>query len=777
MRKQPLFLAAALTVGLAVLGCLSSCNDADYITESGADHRVYQLVNDTIQGVLNRIALAEENAKELTTAYKKADELAAEERQKLDSAYKAADSIAAARLADSISLLRSFAMVQAQQAQLAATEAARDLVGQARTELLTAIDETRDLLDNLNRATNDRVDSLASVTLALREANDILNQKIIAAHALANQAYQLAVRDSERIDSLANVFENSLADLTDEFHSIRDQLQIGIDTLMTQMQKAQADISTQQAQLDAHDLLLNGLQQTNEEFRQWLETLAAQDQQMASEIQDCRKDIEANLERISTLQTDLQDVRDSLEKCFAEAKGYTDLQIEAVRIIIQGNQERIDENSRLLEEAFGDIDALQAQLNANTNALNDRIDTLSENTNRRLTELQTKIEEAYQASDFHLQDQINDLNVRCDSTGTVIIDLQDEIKELYDNLQSKVEMIYDVIDYNVNHLITSIVYQGKNVKHLYARVTGTGNVVFKDGTTDTLVFPYATYPDVQQLTVGQLNLQKDAGVIYATINPSDIDATQTKLKLVNSLDSTSLVYSLDMEKATAANLRIVRQAPVRHAQSRNGLWAIPVVCIASDTLDEAAMVSDTEMRYALCATYNQKYSEKNDAYEKKVYSQYAIDLVPEKAVAATTLTLQGYGSNYEDTPAAGVDIQFRTADAQIRLGTAGTPVYRKFVECIQVRNSLGEEVTSAVETFNEALATFNDDTVDTYPLQHIWEASQDGSTDRIHFSFPASLKDLYVTLRYYVWNYDGTIVTHEAVIIYSENSSIPGISD
>ena len=65
MRKQPLFLAAALAVVLAVLGCLSSCNDADYITESGADRRVFNLVNDTIGGVLDRITQAEKDVKNM----------------------------------------------------------------------------------------------------------------------------------------------------------------------------------------------------------------------------------------------------------------------------------------------------------------------------------------------------------------------------------------------------------------------------------------------------------------------------------------------------------------------------------------------------------------------------------------------------------------------------------------------------------------------------------------------------------------------------------------
>ena len=759
----------------------------------------------------------------------------------------------------------------------------------ARDELQAAIDDAKARLESLNRKTNERVDSLADVTqsqeaylaaiyqemldsiLVLHEADARLKQGIIAAHAYADQAYKLAQQDSVRIDSLAKALyetqqdlgntkltieetrkrveatEGGLASLTDDFLYTTQALQDDIKDLKTRMEKAEADITYQLSQIEAHDAQLKSLQATNQDILDSLDAMVVTDQRMEAAIQGNRIYIENNKQDIMELQEDVLIIRDSLEQAKAEMRAYTDQQVTAVRILLQGVAEEqaaqlqahntqleehdnqlnthsqlLAQHKELLDEVFGDVDALkelldqrynqvmeilatlaskgeletakselQGEIQASSDRLDVRIDSLGTVVEAQTMMLNT-VDAAYKAADEHLQEQIDDLNKRFAALEGRV----DSINTLVDSIYyTRLEQLYDILYSNTQELITSIVYQDKNVKNVYARVVGSG---------DSIVFPYSGYDKAQKLAVGILNFQREAGYIYATINPYDNEYSKhTYLSLVNSLGEESKVYEL--EYPTTANIRLTRAA--------NGLWVYPVLCIAPDTMDVDNMLYDTEMRYALRASYVQERYDKNneDKYVQSwdaryVYSQYAIVMEPEPAGTATTLTIEGLNENSEANPAAGVDLRFRTDSTaegkvlpmRMKLGTDGVRVYRKFIECIGVYNSNGTEVSSSKNVFNRTKPTINGATEGRYyyyyhgynarnepyeevtwrtvkydSLRSIFETPWGQDADVIAFEYPDDLKNLYVKLRYYVWNYDGTITTRDFVVIYDDSNTIP----
>ena len=152
MRQKTCFLIAAVAITLTLLGGLQSCNDADYITPSGAESRITKVVKDSMANIINRIARAEIDLDTLNANLAKTEAAAEDARQKLKEALTNRINQLEQDLTNSINLqgedlanqidqqgkdlsdsiqrqseeLKEFAEVEARQAQLAAIETAKE---------------------------------------------------------------------------------------------------------------------------------------------------------------------------------------------------------------------------------------------------------------------------------------------------------------------------------------------------------------------------------------------------------------------------------------------------------------------------------------------------------------------------------------------------------------------------------------------------------------------------------------------------------------------------
>ena len=103
-------------------------------------------------------------------------------------------------------------------------------------------------------------------------------------------------------------------------------------------------------------------------------------------------------------------------------------------------------------------------------------------------------------------------------------------------------------------------------------------------------------------------------------------------------------------------------------------------------------------------------------------------------------------------------IQYSKQTSKLSLGTAGKKVYKKFIECTDVLNGSGVSVAGAADAFNEANAD----------LKVILDADNYGKDDEIDITCPTPYMNYTVKLKYYIWNYDGTIVTKTQDVVFNK---------
>ena len=168
---------SALLFGALVTASTStfvSCKDYDdditelrgQITTNATD--LSSLVDEKLGNAENEIAALKEQASSLDEAYKKAD-------QALNDAIMNATNDA-----------QGYAEIQAQQAQTAAIDAARQLVEEASAKLQEALDKANSIIDEQGKTVE-----------ALLKADEELQNGIDAATSRANDAYTLAEQASK----------------------------------------------------------------------------------------------------------------------------------------------------------------------------------------------------------------------------------------------------------------------------------------------------------------------------------------------------------------------------------------------------------------------------------------------------------------------------------------------------------------------------------------------------------------------------------------------------
>ena len=388
-------------------------------------------------------------------------------------------------------------------------------------------------------------------------------------------------------------------------------------------------------------------------------------------------------------------------------------------------------------------DARLTSLDSTTWALSQRLDQLE----NRNDSLYSEVAKNYQYT-LQLHDELAMFRVEMEERLAMNVKyLEDSINELKTTMQdlwAMMDEFYSSLYRRMDQLVTSVVYQAQK----YDYVNGSGNIVF----------PYAGAYNADYLQGGSYNIQEKAGFIYATINPSDIDATRLGMTLENSMDAKSYYLTPVPEEAEpATDLRLTR------ASSPNGLWKIPVRSIAHTGKDPYDDAVETDMLLALKATYWWG--------EKSVYSQYAATWEgPKPAEVATSANMEADGNNYYSLLTSN-GIRFSseqslndsTLRGRLLLQSGDTRVYRKYIECVQVRDINKRDITDSLRTvINERNADFH----------KVLRTQDDGSADRVNVVCPRQLMNNYCTLRYYLWNYDGTIASQDLVVIFSDDETL-----
>ena len=506
---------------------------------------------------------------------------------------------------------------------------------------------------------------------------------------------------------------------------------------------------------------------------------------------------EANQKDIEKLVKDLDTTTKNLEaadKALEEKLEGTQKDLEAAKKDIEKNGAdivTINETLKSLEEsndkahkALSDKDdELKKLIEDNQAAIKDIIDNKL-----------TKLEADYQAAVKALEDgavKDNADAIKALKDGAVKKNT-DAIKKLIDEDINNINTYLNSLAYNLNNLITGLILQDEQLEIVQAQVlsdvnkTGlTGKVFTKvDAAGNThVIFPYkgAAGADENTLVVGQWNVERVAGPIYYTINPTNVNFTdKANIQLENSVEKNPVAQGLLSISAPEASTRKSAITSRAGSAPKNGLYQSVITNLKTHLGSKHA---GFENSYALYTSYKQKA--KDGSYEpddKKVYSKYELNINVIDAVAQTAPSIEAVGAG---SPTSTCDARYTVNHGEKMIGkfklypkntefgkseAASPKVYRKYVEAVAVSNARNEAQTGS--TLTKLLKTINDADENKGVLNTIFEEDSK-NFDNIEVYIPDASGDYSfvgstVTFRYYIQNYNGTIYSKDIKVMFAK---------
>ena len=655
---------------------------------------------------------------------------------------------------------------------------------------------------------------------ALQAADAALQEGITAAQSRADQAYALAEQaKAAASEEAAAVLEKVTKNLETVKTELAAQTNIVSEKAAEALKKAEANA----AAVEKQEAAVQTLKETNETILKQLGESATELKGLIEgntvKIKETDAKIEvAKVEAASALlqaQTELKALIEAQKaeilKDMATKSDLAGLQGDMTQLsqdiadlvrrlnAIDGSKGDIETingeiasiNTELAKKAGTEyVDGKVSSLTSDINSIKDALAALGDPTGestdltefvQKIQQMESKVNAAAKAADVYTKTQVDQklqsignqitaiekvLNGEGETKGLVARLGELETKVTNINLDiAKLNMaLYNaIINDNVAKLITSIIYQdAENFQNVYAQVVNTGGNLVNPAETDVtkqkVFFPYmATGFTHAELPVGKYNVQKYSGRIYVTVNPTDIEADGVPFKLVDSKDNAHSMYAIS--EINPADVLITR------ATSANGLWAMTLE--AQNTILAAAPATANRVRYAVAATYEQAVVDFNEdgtvkdepkIIEKSIYSHYDVVKNPVAATAAAAADLTLVAPAADAAPVSGMKIQYSKQTSKLSLGTNNVKVYKKFIECTEVLNGSGVPVAGAADAFNEANAD----------LKVILDADNYGKDDEIDITCPTPYMNYTVKLKYYIWNYDGTIVTKTQDVVFNK---------
>ena len=562
---------------------------------------------------------------------------------------------------------------------------------------------------------------------ASEKADQELNEAIKAAtnDAKGYADIQAAEAKKAAIEASQALIEKAIADLengnlkaakakADEAYALAEQVQKLAEANQKDIEKLVKDLDTTTKNLEAADKALEEKLEGTQK-----------------DLEAAKKDIEKNGADIVTINKALKSLEESNDKAH---KALSD---------------KDDELKKLIED--------------NQAAIKDIIDNKL-----------TKLESDYQAAVKALEDG-------------AVKDNADAIKNLIDVDIKNINTYLDILAENLNNLITGLILQDEQLELVQAQVlsdvnkTGlTGKVFTKvdaEGHTH-VIFPYqgAAGADDKTLIVGEWNVERVAGPVYYTINPTNVNFTdKANIQLENSVMQSPKGLTISApEKSDHNQIPIVSRAASNKGD--NGLYQSVITNSNTHLGDKHAGFANS---YALYTSYKQKAKD-GKVTDKKVYSKYELNIHVVDAVAQTAPSIVATGADTGTHPST-CDARYTVNYGETMTGkfnllpqntefgkseAASPKVYRKYVEAVAVSNARNEAQTG--NTLTSLLKAIND--ANKGVLNTIFEEDNE-NFDNIVVNIPDasgnySFVGSTVTFRYYIQNYNGTIYSKDIKVMF-----------
>lgn len=598
----------------------------------------------------------------------------------------------------------------------------------------------------------------ASQALIEQAIADLEAGAVKAAQAKADAAYSLA----EQVQKTAADNEKNIAKLVTDLATAKENLEKADKALEEKLSEAEKKIKTAQDGVDANaanivtlEKSLNSLKESNEKA---LAALNDKDDELKKLIDDNQAAIEKLLEDEVAAQKKVNEAYDEAIK--ANAKAVKDLE-----------DGKVQDNADAIDALKGRVTTLESDV---ANLKNDKVDLSVYNKaiadiNKLITDLENG----------KVKDNADAIAALKADDGPIKKNADAIDKIVKEDLVS-INSYLDILAGNLNNLITGLILQDEQLEIVQAQVVSDVNKTGLSGKTFTeakngktyVIFPYkgAAGADANTLIVDQWNVERVAGPVYYTINPTDVNFTdKANINVENSLEKAPAGIKLSAPEASTRTSAITRAAEEAKAP-KNGLYQS---IVTNENLHMTSKHAGFENSYALFTRYNQTDKNKK-VTEKKVYSKYALNINVTDAAEQTTPNIVAVGadavcpSNADARFGAALQGKLKLEPVNTEFGKSGaTPkVYRKYVEAIAVSNArneaqTGTKLTSLLKAINNANSGI---------LNTIFE-EDNANFDAITVTIPDAEGDYSfigstVTFRYYIQNYNGTIYSKDYKVMF-----------
>lgn len=427
-----------------------------------------------------------------------------------------------------------------------------------------------------------------SIVLINSQLTD-LYQKTAAAQALAQQAYDQAVKAAQTADANAEEIKK----LKDEQTKLNERFELMLSSWNDKFEKL-----TVKADSALYLAYANKIQ---------IQNLKEEDEKINAKLTELIKNVGDNTLAI----THLGHRCDEIEKNIAEhTKKIDDLTDRVAEL-----EEVAKKVQKLIESAIEDLnDQLTKKIEELNKALGDRIDGVQDNVdkaNEAITALDLRVsdlEEAYTALDEKIDNEISALR----SEITALVNKLTNVLSQYISgivLQASENMVTGSLNtpFGINTQVLALFY-GE---------AATSDVVFPcfdeypclvdaemamTAEDEQMLGGFNTIPGhftAPQSTKLMNTDEGNAGTLYVTVNPSDVDFTNTTFDLVNSLDEKSAITLSPLTKSD----KLIK---LGYTRAENGLYETKAT-LNVDDIDKVTMDFDYEkIREVVKNAFNSK---------------------------------------------------------------------------------------------------------------------------------------------------------------------------
>ncbi len=439
-----------------------------------------------------------------------------------------------------------------------------------------------------------------------------------AANGLVNQVQQLkndlATKEAELKQLIDEKNNATKTEIINKLNTEINNINIDITQIKSDIQTAQADITNLKNRMDDAEQDIRDAKQAATDA----ETNAKNytDQQIAAEV------ARAN----NALQEAINDLKAQLEvqmtNCQNGCKAYTDEKFDAMKEITDGLDDQLAEYAQYIQQLYLAQSELETKILTDS-ALLAQVKDKQEELNIAVTNMKEKLDAKVDTADFNSLKaavtenlkKIKENKADIDSIKNALVDkvsqqdlddkaeeLQKAFKKADEELKDEIDAALEKIQTQLNKLFNAMVNMitGIELQATESPVTGYENLSFLGAEAHFLGAYYGT-ASAGDVTLngepvvtrnGEILLDtesgENAGVVYATINPSNYDFTGTTLKVVDS-QGNEAPFTATVEKSD----RVLTYGVTRAGGgSKSNLYAIKINIDKSKLDDAKTWTSD-----------------------------------------------------------------------------------------------------------------------------------------------------------------------------------------